>query len=58
MMINFSGSGHSFPCHESIIPRNKGGGKLWIHFCGDEGTIETVFRTIIAVNQLSIYGAV
>ena len=29
-----------------------------IHFFADEGTIETVFRTIISVNQLSIYGAV
>ena len=28
------------------------------HFCADEGTIETVFRTIISVNQLSIFGAV
>ena len=27
-------------------------------FCADEGTIETVFRTIISVNQLSSYGAV
>ena len=29
-----------------------------IHFCADEVTIETVFRTIISVNQLSIHGAV
>ena len=34
------------------------GGKLSTHFCADEGTIETVFRTIIFVNQLRIYGAV
>ena len=27
-------------------------------FFADEGTIETVFRTIISVNQLSIYGAI
>ena len=26
-----------------------------IHYCADPGTIETVFRTIISVNQLSIY---
>ena len=38
--------------------KSKGGGKISIHFCADEGTIETVFRTIICVNQLSIYGAV
>ena len=36
---------------------SKGGGKLSIHFCADGDTIETVFRTIISVNQLSIYGA-
>ena len=29
-----------------------------MHFCADGDTIETVFRTIISVNQLSIYGAV
>ena len=29
-----------------------------IHFCADGDTVETVFRTIISVNQLSIYGAV
>ena len=38
--------------------KSKGGGKLSIHFCADGDTIETVFRTIISVNQLSIYGAV
>ena len=37
--------------------KSKGGGKLSIHFCADEGTIETVFRTIISIDQLSIYGA-
>ena len=36
----------------------KKGGKLSIHFCADGDTIETAFRTIISVNQLSIYGAV
>ena len=38
--------------------KSKGGGKLSFHFCADGDTIETVFRTIISVNQLSIYGAV
>ena len=28
------------------------------HFAADELTIETIFRIIISVNQLSIYGAV
>ena len=38
--------------------KSKGGGKLTIHYCADPGTIETVFRTIISVNQLSMCGAV
>ena len=29
-----------------------------IHYCADPGTIETVFRTIIFVNHLSLYGTV
>ena len=38
--------------------KSKGGEKLSIHYCADPGRIETVFRTIISVNQLSTYGAV
>ena len=38
--------------------KSKGDGKLSFHFCADGDEIETVFRTIISVNQLSIYGAV
>ena len=62
MMMGFSESGH--PVFRSTSPlsrgtlKSKGGGKLSIHFCADQGTIETVFRTVISVNQLSIYGAV
>ena len=62
MMIKFAESGH--PVFRAMSPlsrgtlKSKGGGKLSIHFCADEGTIETVFRTIISVNQLSISGAV
>ena len=61
-MIKFGESGH--PVFPSMSPlsrgvlKSKGGGKLSIHFCADEGTIETVFRTIISVNQLSLHGAV
>ena len=62
MMIKFAESGHPVFSAASPLSRgtlkSKGGGKLSIHFCADEGTIETVFRTIISVNQLSIYGAV
>ena len=62
MMIKFGESGH--PVFRATSPLSRGtlkstsGGKLSIHFCADQGTIETVFRTVISVNQLSIYGAV
>ena len=56
MMIKIGESG------QSTDPTNPqkctGGGKLSIHFCADGDTIETVFRTIVSVNQLGIYGAV
>ena len=61
-MIKFGESGH--PVFRATSPvsrgtlKSKGGGKLSIHFCADGETIETVFRTIISVNQLSFYGAV
>ena len=38
--------------------KSKGHGKLLIHYCADLETIQTVFRTIISVNQLSLFGAV
>ena len=62
MMIKFGECGH--PVFRATSPlsrgtlKSRGGGKLSTHFCAYEGTIETVFRTIISVNQLSIYGAV
>ena len=62
MMIKFGESGH--PVFRATSPlsrrtlKSKGGGKLSFHFCADGDTSETVFLTIISVNQLSIYGAV
>ena len=38
--------------------KSKGHGKLSIHFAADEHTIDTIFRIILSVNHLSIYGAV
>ena len=61
-MIKFGESGH--PVFRATSPfsrgmlKSKGGGQFSIHFCADQDTITTVFRTIISVNQLSIYGAV
>ena len=62
MMIKFGESGH--PVFRATspfsrgMPKSKGGGKLSIHFCADGDTIETVYRPIISVSQLSIYEAV
>ena len=62
VMVKFGESGHPVVRATSPLSRgtlkSKGGGKLSIHFCADGETIETVFCTIISVNQLSIYGAV
>ena len=62
MMIKFGEIGHPVLRSTSALSggtlKSKGGGKLSIHFCADGDTIETVFRTITSVNQLSMYGAV
>ena len=62
MMIKFGESGHTVFRATSPLSRgtlkSKEGGKLLVHFCADGDMIETVFRTIISVDQLSIYGAV
>ena len=62
MMLTFAESGH--PVFHVTSPLSRGPlkskdcGKLSIHYCADLETIETVFRTITSVNQLSLYGAV
>ena len=62
MMVTFAECGH--PVFRATSPssrgqlKSKGGGKLSIHYCADQDTITTVFRTITSVNQLSLYGAV
>ena len=62
MLLEFTESGHptfraTTPLSRGIL-KSKGHGKLSIHFVADELTIETIFRIVISVNQLSIYGAV
>ena len=37
---------------------SKGHGKLSIHYCADQATIEPIFRIIVFALQLSLYGAV
>ena len=41
-----------------VNSKSKRHGKLSIHFCADQATIETILRMIVFANQLSIYGAV
>ena len=62
MLLEFAESGHptfraTTPLSRGIL-KSKGHGKLSIHFAADELTIETIFRIIISVNQLTVYGAV
>ena len=62
MLLEFAESGQ--PSFRATTPLSRGilkskrSGKLSIHFTADEHTIDTFFRIILSVNQLSIYGAV
>ena len=38
--------------------KSKGQRKLSMHFAADQDTIDTIYRIILSVNQLSVYGAV
>ena len=62
MMLTFAESGHPvFRATSSLsrgVLKSRGHGKLSIHCCADFETIETVFRTIVSVTQLSLHGAV
>ena len=61
MLLEFAESGHPTFCVTTPLSRgqlkNKGHGKLSIHFDADEHTIETIFCIILSVNRLSFYGA-
>ena len=62
MLLRFAESGH--PIFRATTPlsrgklKSKGKGKVSIHFSADPDTIDTIYRIILLVNQLSIYGAV
>ena len=60
--LNFSESGHPVfrgsNAFERTDLKSKGKGSSTIHFNGSDEAIEVIFRTVISVNQLSIYGAV
>ena len=61
-MLEFGESGH--PVLRAMSPSSrcqltsKGDGNLSRHYCADLDSIKTVFRTIISVNQFSLFGAV
>ena len=62
MLLEFAESGHptfraTTPLSRGIL-KSKGRGKLSIHFAADGDTIDTIYRIILSVNQLSLYGAV
>ena len=62
MLLEFAESGHPIfrattPLSRGIL-KSKGHGKLSIHFTADQDTIDTIYRSILSVNQLGIYGAV
>ena len=62
MLLRFTESGH--PIFRATTPlsrgklKSKGKGKVSIHFSADPDTDDTIYRIILSVNQLSIYGAV
>ena len=61
MLLEFAESGHptfraTTPLSRGIL-KSKGRGKLSIHFAADQDTIDTIYRIILSVNQLSVYGA-
>ena len=41
-----------------VFSKAKARGKLSIHFVADQDTIDTIYRIILSVNQLSVFGAV
>ena len=50
-----------FPCNNSIVQgcsQKQGTRNLSIHFAADQDTIDTIYRIILSVDQLSVYGAV
>ena len=62
MLLRFAESGH--PIFRATTPlsrgklKSKGKGKVSIHFSAEPDTTDTIYRIILSVNQLSIYGAV
>ena len=62
LLLVFAESGHPIFCATTPLSmgqlKSKGRGKLSIHFAADQDTVDTIYRIILSVNQLSVYGAV
>ena len=62
MFLKFAESGHLIFRSTTPLSRgklkSKGKGKVSIHFSADQDTVDTIYRIILSVNPLSIYGAV
>ena len=62
MLLEFAECGH--PIFRATTPlsrgklKSKGKGKVSIHFSADQDTVDTIYRIIHSVNQLSVHGAV
>ena len=62
MLLEFAESGH--PIFRATTPlsscalKNRGRGKLSVHFDAEQDTVDTIYRIFLSVNQLSVYGAV
>ena len=62
MLLLFAESGH--PIFRATTPlsrgqlKSKGRGKVSKHFTADQDTIDSIYRIILSVDQLSVYGAV
>ena len=62
MLLLFAESGHLIFRSTTPLSRgklkSKGKGKVSIHFTADQDTVDTIYRIVLSVNQLSVYGAV
>ena len=62
MLLKYAQSGHlifrATGAFERGDLKSVGNGKTTSHFCSGPENIDVVFRTVISVNQLSIYGTV
>ena len=54
MLLEFSESGHPI----SVQRLHSKDEKMSTHFTADQDTVDTIYRIILSVNQLSVYGAV